>query len=81
MKWGNLTEDELKKGPEGFPPGPVFYQVGQADEAALFDELETLLEDAVRRQMVADVPVGILLSGEVDSSQDGFIRGLTKTME
>ena len=34
MKWGNLTEDELKKGPEGVPPGPVFYQVGQADEAA-----------------------------------------------
>lgn len=34
MKWGNLTEDELKKSPEGFPPGPVFYQVGQADEAA-----------------------------------------------
>jgi asparagine synthase (glutamine-hydrolysing) len=42
-------------------PGPV-------DEAALLDELETLLEYAVRRQMVADVPVGVLLSGGVDSS-------------
>jgi asparagine synthase (glutamine-hydrolysing) len=40
----------------------------QADEAALLQELETLLEDAVRRQLVADVPVGILLSGGVDSS-------------
>jgi asparagine synthase (glutamine-hydrolysing) len=38
------------------------------DEAALLDELETLLEDSVRRQMVADVPVGVLLSGGVDSS-------------
>jgi len=38
------------------------------DEAALLDELEGLLEDAVRRQMVADVPLGVLLSGGVDSS-------------
>ena len=41
---------------------------GTSDEAALLDELEDLLEDAVRRQMVADVPVGVLLSGGVDSS-------------
>ena len=39
-----------------------------ADKATLLDELETLLEDAVRRQLVADVPVGVLLSGGVDSS-------------
>ena len=41
---------------------------GSVNEAALLDELEVLLEDAVRRQMVADVPVGVLLSGGVDSS-------------
>ena len=40
---------------------------GSLDEAALLDELETLFEDAVRRQMVADVPVGVLLSGGIDS--------------
>lgn len=39
-----------------------------ANTEALLDELECLLERAVKRQLVADVPVGILLSGGVDSS-------------
>lgn len=34
----------------------------------LVDELEHRLEDSVRRQLIADVPVGILLSGGLDSS-------------
>lgn len=38
------------------------------DENELVDRLEQLLEDSVREQLVADVPVGVLLSGGVDSS-------------
>lgn len=37
-------------------------------ETSLLDELERVLEQAVRLQLVADVPVGVLLSGGVDSS-------------
>jgi len=39
---------------------------GDEDEAAA--ELETLLGDAVRCRMLADVPLGVFLSGGVDSS-------------
>ncbi len=37
-------------------------------EEELVDGLESLLAEAVRRQLAADVPVGLLLSGGVDSS-------------
>lgn len=39
-----------------------------SSETDLLDELEWLLEDSVKKQLVSDVPLGILLSGGVDSS-------------
>lgn len=47
-------------------PPPVNGQ--PADEEALVEELEHLLLDSVRIRLIADVPVGIMLSGGVDSS-------------
>ena len=45
------------------PDGPP-----KQDTTDLVAQFDHLLEDAVRRQLVADVPVGVLLSGGVDSS-------------
>jgi len=49
-------------------PPQLGTSAGPVNEGALLNELENLLQDSVRRQMVAEVPVGILLSGGVDSS-------------
>jgi asparagine synthase (glutamine-hydrolysing) len=43
-------------------------QVQEKHDNDLVEEFQHLLQDSVRRQLVADVPVGILLSGGVDSS-------------
>jgi asparagine synthase (glutamine-hydrolysing) len=46
-----------------FPDQPM-----RGSEDELTQALSTLLEDAVREHMIADVPVGVLLSGGVDST-------------
>jgi len=47
-------------------PGPLAPRNG-ADEAELLEECRARLRDSVRAHLVADVPVGVLLSGGVDS--------------
>ncbi|RIH66747.1 asparagine synthase B [Mariniphaga sediminis] len=69
---------------EEFPPGHYFYSKdgelkrwyvrdwmeyeNVKDNAADIDELAQSLEDAVHRQLMSDVPYGVLLSGGLDSS-------------
>lgn len=69
---------------EEFPPGHYFYSKdgelkrwyvrdwmeyeNVKDNAADIDELSQSLEDAVHRQLMSDVPYGVLLSGGLDSS-------------
>ncbi|MBP2310827.1 asparagine synthase (glutamine-hydrolyzing) [Azospirillum soli] len=61
------------------PERTVYWDMGEAarggiaDRLSLSDEdatdaLETLLKDAIGRQMMADVPLGAFLSGGIDSS-------------
>jgi asparagine synthase (glutamine-hydrolysing) len=65
----------LELGPEGSPTVRRYWSVLDAiqsplkgGEDALTDELEALMIDAFRLRMVSDVPVGMFLSGGVDSS-------------
>jgi asparagine synthase (glutamine-hydrolysing) len=48
-------------------PAPA-HDVRQGDEAELEEELRSRLRDSVRAHLVSDVPVGVLLSGGIDSA-------------
>jgi asparagine synthase (glutamine-hydrolysing) len=50
-------------------PGPVpVEELRSDDEAELVEELRARMRDSVRAHLLADVPVGVLLSGGVDSA-------------
>jgi asparagine synthase (glutamine-hydrolysing) len=49
-------------------PKVVTAKPSEAQSERLLDELHTLLRSSIEQQLVADVPVGVLLSGGVDSS-------------
>ena len=49
-------------------PGPAAEELRTGDEAELVEELRARLRDSVRAHLLSDVPVGVLLSGGVDSA-------------
>jgi asparagine synthase (glutamine-hydrolysing) len=50
-------------------PGPVAeHELRVGDEAELIEELRARLRDSVKAHLLSDVPVGVLLSGGVDSA-------------
>jgi asparagine synthase (glutamine-hydrolysing) len=63
----DLRRDAVEIRPYWRLPGP-FAGGGATSDDELLDELETLLLDSVRMRLIADVPVGIMLSGGIDSS-------------
>lgn len=63
----SLDDGQWQVRPYWSPPALAEPAPG-VDDAQLVDELESLLQAAVQRQLQADVPVALLLSGGVDSS-------------
>ncbi|MDX6480366.1 MAG: hypothetical protein QOG85_876 [Gaiellaceae bacterium] len=57
---GTVTIDRFAR------PGPT--EVRDGDEAELVEELRSRLRDSVKAHLLSDVPVGVLLSGGVDSA-------------
>jgi asparagine synthase (glutamine-hydrolysing) len=58
-----------------YDPSPYWtpkFQERDASEDELLEEFDALLDDSVARRMVADVPVGLLLSGGLDSTTIGW---------
>jgi asparagine synthase (glutamine-hydrolysing) len=65
LTWDGAGEPVVKRFAR--PKPPPAGEVRGGDEAELSEELRARLRDSVRAHLVADVPVGILLSGGVDS--------------
>jgi asparagine synthase (glutamine-hydrolysing) len=47
---------------------PTFDGISNESESELLEELEALLQDSVREQCMSEVPLGVFLSGGVDST-------------
>jgi asparagine synthase (glutamine-hydrolysing) len=62
FQW-RLGEESPKLEHYWYPPGP-----DEGADVPSDHELETLLQKVVARQMVSDVPIGVFLSGGIDSS-------------
>lgn len=60
--------DEVKCEPIQYYDIPFEGKYSEASEEELIDELDELLQAVVKRQMLADTPVGFFLSGGLDSS-------------
>jgi asparagine synthase (glutamine-hydrolysing) len=66
LVWEESRETRLERFAH---PGPVpESELRDDDEAELVEELRARMRDSVRAHLLADVPVGVLLSGGVDSS-------------
>ncbi len=63
-----LRAERLEVRPYWRLPGPAANEPLPVRDEELVDELESLLLDSVRMRLIADVPVGIMLSGGLDSS-------------
>ena len=64
----DLRRDEVTTWPYWTLPEPYPGARPPVPDAELVDELERLLVDSVRMRLVADVPIGVMLSGGLDSS-------------
>ena len=65
LEW---TKGEIRIHRFARPLPAVASEVRDDDEAELVEELRARLRDSVRAHLVSDVPVGVLLSGGVDSA-------------
>lgn len=62
-----LDDDGLRAGPY-WSPAPRFEDDSRAGERDLAEQTRCAVSGAVRRQLMSDVPIGVLLSGGLDST-------------